>query len=309
MKKSQQRGKIISLLLLGISVEARADFQNPQPYPEVRYEQRTSTTPPQQIYVARIDLSDADVDIRVSAGGPDPDGAEEYQTTLQTPTTIAERERFEVAINGDFFVARKTVDVEGTQLGYVSGKWAKVLGPAVTDGHLWAPAAGPRAALIVDAQKRPRLAMLKDVPADALQVIAGSHIIVRDGKTIVDATGSFARTRHPRTAVGIADNGKTLVMVVVDGRRAGEAVGMSLTELADLMKQLGCRDAINLDGGGSTELVIRNPASGQLQVINRPSDGRERAVANVLGVSIRGTRRLPTLPKPPVTQDADHEKK
>jgi hypothetical protein len=282
---------MISLLVLGTTALTHADFPNAQPYPEVRYEYRTSANPPQQIHVARVDLSDSDVDVRVAAGGADPDGIGEFQTTLQTSSEIAERERFEVAVNGDFFAARKAA--EGEAPGYVTGKWAKALGPAVTDGHLWAPPSEPRAALVFDAQKRVRFATLKEVPADALQVIAGSHIILRAGKTSVEDAPGFIRTRHPRTAVGLGSDGKTLVLVVVDGRRPGEAVGMNLIELADLMRQLGCQDAINLDGGGSSALVMRNSATGKLQVMNRPSDKRERSVANVLGLSIRGTRRIP----------------
>lgn len=268
-------------------------FPAAQPYPEVRYEHRIGIEPAQQIFVARVDLSDPDVEVRVAPGGADPDGDGEYQTVLQTPMTIANRERFEIAINGDFFTARKTADVEGEKSGFVSGKWAKAIGPAVTDGYFWAPSSEPRAALIFDAQKKPRIAMIKDVPPDALQIIAGSNVLLERGEIVVESESGFSKTRHPRTAVGIGADGKTLILVVVDGRRAKTAVGMSLTEMAQLMQSLGCRDALNLDGGGSSEMVVRNPQGGVLQVLNSPSDGRERAVANVLGISIRGTRRTP----------------
>jgi len=285
--------------------DAPAVAPGPQPYPAVRYEHRVGADPVRQIYVTRIDLSSPDVEVRVSPGGPDPDGAGEYQTTLQVPSAIAEREHFEVAVNGDFFSARKTVDAEGAQSGFVSGKWGKALGPAVTDGFLWAPAAEARAALILDGAKKPRIAVIQDAGPDARQVIAGSNILLQDGQSSVETRSAFSRTRHPRTALGIADGGRTLVLAVVDGRRPQQAVGMSLAELADLMKQLGCRDALNLDGGGSSEMVLRDPKSGELQVLNSPSDGRERAVANVLGITIRGSRRTPrTVPAPAVAPAA-----
>jgi exopolysaccharide biosynthesis protein len=264
-----------------------------QPYPEIRFERIEKAEPAQQIYVARVDLTDADVDVRVSRGGSDPDGEGEYQTTLQVPTAIAERERFDLVVNGDFFSAKQTVDAEGAQSGYVTGKWGKVSGPAVTDGYLWGPAEKERAAIAFDANKKATIGPLKDIPVGAMQVMAGSHVIVKDGLDVAPDTAGFAQTRHPRTAVGIADGGKTMVLVVVDGRRKGEATGMSLKELSALMLSLGCRDALNLDGGGSTEMALRDPVSGQLQVLNRPSDGRERAVGNVLGVSMRGVRRMP----------------
>ena len=64
-------------------------------------------------------------------------------------------------------------------------------------------------------------------------------------------------------------------------------------DLAKAMLDLGCTDALNLDGGGSTEMALRDPGTGQLVVVNRPSDGHERPVANVLGVRIAGMKRVP----------------
>ena len=284
--------KICALLFTLTSASCAAEIST-QPYPEIRYEQRTTTEPTQQIFIARVDLSDPDVTVRVSPGGPDPDGAGEYQTILQTPSTIAEREHFEVAVNGDFFSAQQTVDVEGAQSGFVSGKWAKAIGPATTDGFLWAPPIEIRPIFFIDENGNARIAKLQKLPDNARQIIAGSDILLQDGQTVVAPESSFAKSRHPRTAVGLSNNGKTMILVVVDGRSAGRAVGMSLSELTDLMRTLGCHDALNLDGGGSSELLLRDPKNGQLQVRNRPSDGRERAVANVLGVTIRGSRRVP----------------
>src|SRR5687768_16833841 len=97
------------VLLAGIAVRAPLESQSAQPYPEVRYERQIKANPAQQLYVVRVDLTDPDVEVRVAPGGVDPDGAGEYQTTLQTLSTIAERERFEVAVNGDFFSIKKTL--------------------------------------------------------------------------------------------------------------------------------------------------------------------------------------------------------
>lgn len=306
-------GLLFSLPLLPWSGNlpwARADFPNAHPYTPIRYEHRVGTDPNRQIFIAKVDLTYPTVDVRVSRGGNDPDGDGEWQTTLQTPGVIADREHFELAVNADFFAAQNTKDAEGAKSGFVTGKWGKVLGPAVTDGTLWGPAANERATLSFDALNRPRIAMMKDVPAGTYQVVAGSTIILKDGKATADAEveGPFQSTKHPRTVAGIADGGKTLVLAVIDGRRPAYAIGMSLKELADLMLGLGCTDAINLDGGGSSEMVLRDPQSGELKVMNRPSDGRERAVGNVLGISIRGSKRTPTvvpIAVPPLTPAAD----
>ena len=273
---------------------ARAD-DAAQPYRAVQMETRVSQAPPQQIWVARVALSDVDVEVRVAPGGADPDGDGPYQTTLQTLSQIAAREHFEVAINGDFFVARATADAEGAASGYVADKWASVVGPAATDGFGWASAANARPTLWLDAAKFAHIAVMREVPANARQVIAGSDILLREGRVVLDNSSKFATARHPRTAVGLSDGGKTLVLVVADGRDAARAAGLSLDELTILMRDLGCTDAVNLDGGGSSEMVLRDPKGGQLRVLNRPSDGRERAVANVLGVSIRGSLRVPGI--------------
>ena len=261
------------------------------PVAAIRLEKRAPEK--QRVFVARVELADPKVEVRVTRGGADPDGDGPWQTTLQPLSQIAEREHFDLAINGDFFSARDTVDAEGARSGFVEGKWALAIGPAATDGFVWAPAARARPVLMFDAGQNARILSLQEVPPSARQIIAGSDILLRDGKSALNNRSAFATNRHPRTAVGLSDAGKTLVLVVVDGRDAPAAIGMSLSELSDLMQSLGCSDALNLDGGGSSEIILRDANDGKLRVLNQPSDGRERAVANVLGVSIRGSLRVP----------------
>lgn len=87
---------------------------------------------------------------------------------------------------------------------------------------------------------------------------------------------TFYRARHPRTALGWRADGR-FVLVTVDGRQPRKSVGMTIPELATLMREFGCVEAINLDGGGSTTMVIKN------KVANSPSDATgERAVSDAL---------------------------
>lgn len=90
----------------------------------------------------------------------------------------------------------------------------------------------------------------------------------------------------PRTSAGTSADGRTAYLVTVDGREAG-SVGMTVSELAGLMRSFGATDAVNLDGGGSSELATRQPGSQQVIVRNIPSDGAERPVANGIGVFLR----------------------
>lgn len=108
---------------------------------------------------------------------------------------------------------------------------------------------------------------------------------VRVGDLEVTARPSFAAARHPRTAVGYDPRNGWAWIVVVDGRQRPHSDGMTLPELAGLFETLGASEAINLDGGGSTIMVVADSA------VSRPSDlTGERPVANGLALvqSARG---------------------
>lgn len=91
----------------------------------------------------------------------------------------------------------------------------------------------------------------------------------------------FTRAPHPRTAVGLSKNGKTMYFVVADGRRVG-VPGPTLPELATFMDELGACSAMNLDGGGSSAMWVDGNLDGS--IVNQPSDGPERKVGNHLAV-------------------------
>ena len=85
-----------------------------------------------------------------------------------------------------------------------------------------------------------------------------------------------AEMRHPRTSVGFSRDSSTLYILTVDGRSQA-SVGMTLVELASVMRELGAWQAMNFDGGGSTTMVVDG------KVVNHPSDKEgERAVGNAL---------------------------
>ena len=92
---------------------------------------------------------------------------------------------------------------------------------------------------------------------------------------------------NPRTAAGIARVGTSqrLLLAVIDGRQPGYSVGMTLRQTAELLQSLGAQRAINLDGGGSSAMIVRDNATGALRVRNKPSDPTgERQVGNALAV-------------------------
>lgn len=135
-------------------------------------------------------------------------------------------------------------------------------------------------------------------------VVSGHPQVVNAGVTLATNPAAAACTaRNPRSAVGLSQDKKTLVLAVVDGR-SSSSVGMTCTELAALMKSFGAYDAFNLDGGGSSTLYLRGTG-----VVSRPSDGSERVVANHLAVyaprlgsvgSVRGVVFADPDPKKPL---------
>jgi hypothetical protein len=88
---------------------------------------------------------------------------------------------------------------------------------------------------------------------------------------------------HPRTAVGITKDKKQLIILTIDGRTSNFR-GIAQSELAKLLIELGAYEAINLDGGGSTEMIVKNIGQTSPKIVNAPSDGGERRVHNGIGV-------------------------
>ena len=114
---------------------------------------------------------------------------------------------------------------------------------------------------------------------DVAMAVTGDTFILRDGVRVSTDDVDL----HPRTAVAIDRDTGQLMLLVVDGRQELSR-GMTMKELAKLFKRLGAEDALNLDGGGSSTMVARQ-ADGSLAVLNSPSDGHPRAVANGVEVT------------------------
>lgn len=220
----------------------------------------------ESVTVVVIDSSMPNVRIRPVAAGK-----------LERTSAIAEKAGALVAINGGYF-----------------GKSGETLGLIKIDGKILAhnpSSRPPRAVIAFDKKGRPafrRVAGGEDW-REVTHALGAGPMVVENGRVTADAVkegfdASFATARHPRSAVGVTSRGQIL-FVTVDGRTS-ESDGMTLDELGNLLKELGCVEAMNLDGGGSTTMVVRGRGEGG--VINFPcDDGRfdhlgERSVANAL---------------------------
>ena len=196
--------------------------------------------------------------------------------TTEILAGLAAREPVVGGVNADFFVLK-------------DGRPTNLL---VVNGRMLSPPNG-RPVLAFDSAGAPHLARfaLSDdrlTPFFPLNAVGGQPLLVTDSAldAAVDTAGSKGfRERNPRTAAGIARGGQRIILVAVDGREY-ENAGMTLREMGELMLGLGARDAINLDGGGSTTMVYADPGSGgKLRIANHPSDkGGERTVGDALAV-------------------------
>ncbi len=120
---------------------------------------------------------------------------------------------------------------------------------------------------------------------DDVLYAVGGKVMLNNG--VVDTTGNPTGT-HPRSAVGIKADG-TVVLYEVDGRQSGFSAGMTMSQLAQELLDLGCVDAINLDGGGSSAMIIQKTGEEEYGVVNSPSDGSLRQCANyIMLVNNRG---------------------
>lgn len=132
-----------------------------------------------------------------------------------------------------------------------------------------------------------------------MEIVGGTPRIIRNGRISIEegfVNSNFANKRHPRTAVGFSKDSTKLILFTVDGRQPDYSVGMTLREEAEHLLDLGVYHAINLDGGGSTTMVVHH------KIENRPSDpDGERAVSNALlvisKIPLDGFSKLNSNPK------------
>ena len=127
----------------------------------------------------------------------------------------------------------------------------------------------------VDIKTTPNLSNLK-------MAVGGGSIIVKDGQ-VPKKFSLYKPERAPQTSIGTTRDGKQIILTTVDGRQAASR-GMTPTELAALMIELGAYNALQLDSGGSTTMVSKDLGHNELEIANKYSDPNPRPVTNSIGV-------------------------
>jgi hypothetical protein len=223
-----------------------------------------------RIHHLRIDLGNPRIEL-AAALARDPDGNGPATAELEQPLSIAQRARAIALVNANRW--QGVPDAHGQRsTNWHEGMAVQIEGLAAAGGGMRSPPAGERCEFWLDGGGRAHIGPPPQIGA-VRDAVAGLPQLLDHGRVLPEAGGAI----HPRTAVGLDASGRWLYVVVVDGRQPGYSMGMNLRELAEYMRGLGCYDAVNLDGGGSSIMVLAD-AAGTLHLINDPST-KERGVS------------------------------
>jgi hypothetical protein len=200
--------------------------------------------------------------------------AEDRSPAREAVVSIAARRGAIAAVNGGFFAL-----ADGAPQAILKRGGRLIGGSARARGAVGIPA---RSGMLlfdrvtVDARAAPPVyrTRLGSRPADwsaAPFIVSGAGLLLLDGRDISewkdeDLSAGFETTRHPRTMIGIDRNGEAW-LVTVDGRQPWLSLGMNFAELKALARRIGLVSALNLDGGGSTTMVLKDG-----WIVNHPSD-------------------------------------
>ena len=242
---------------------------------------------PLKCHVLKVDLQHPGIEVAVAVPA-DPDGGGPAESALMNPVDLAKQGQLLVALNANAWGMIPATS-PGQRPTYKLGGHCDILGLAVADAversgptpSSWSLWQDPDGRWHVDVFPAGQIAQ---------QAISGFGPLLKQGQVIAPESSIL----HPRTAVGIDENARQLVFVVVDGRQPGVSEGMSEQELADFLKNLGCWNALNLDGGGSSVLV-KGPSP---RILNNPSVGRSPRPVPVM-IGVRALKNAPeALAKP-----------
>ncbi len=240
--------------------------------PGVTYRSIRSAREPWSVHLLEVEGERCEVGFQVV--GLEPRGS----TRLPVSELVRQGESGVLAaVNGDFFTEENEALGVEASAGAIRGRTSRPV-------FAWRPGVHPRISDVTwdgDSLKVGEWWIPRDEPDGLTELVAGFPRLLDAGARVGDLEAAerpgFSSARHPRTAVGWDPDRGRLWIVVVDGRREGVSEGMTLDELATLFETLGVRDALNLDGGGSSTMVVG------ARVVSRPADpSGPRPVVNAL---------------------------
>ena len=236
------------------------------PYAGVQHYLREDSTIPYRAHILEIELTSVELTLVATAASD----------RGRTTTAWAVAEGVHIAVNGDLF---DPFSFRPRGLAFGGGNtWDDTADDAVAVALRFDQAMGVNHAVI-----DPPDMILDSLTPETTGVVSGRPILLEGGAVASlfdDDPLIFPYDRGPRTAVGLSEDGRKMYLVVADGWQ-GPSLGMTLEEVANVLASHGAFRAVALDSGSSSTLYVRSEGG----LVNAPSDGVERAVANHLGIS------------------------
>jgi Phosphodiester glycosidase len=291
MKINWQITTVIGILLLPLLLYAQFYLQRPPRtnlettlFQGITYQREAHSTPrPYLLHVVTIDLTAPGIGVFVTPGKPTPDDREIH---AQTTSEFVQEFKLQLAINANYFFPFS----EDNPWDFYphSGDRTNVLGQAISQGFIYSPAQAKWPVLCFDAENRAQILESGKCPNQTVHAVAGRHLLVNRGAAI-NLDKLEDDKPYARMAVAIDKPGKKLWLIAVDGKQPLYSEGVTLAELSEIVLKLGVQTALNLDGGGSTTLVVRDRSG--IRALNAPIHTklpmRQRPVANHLGFFAR----------------------
>lgn len=220
----------------------------------------------QKVRAVRVDLRDPDIELFTTPSN----GAAPQETTSETTGEFVRRHGVQLAINANFF--SPCCRPGDKDLGGLALSRGTVVSPPVRNGP-------GDCVLAITKDNRAVMTKSGDLfrEADYWTAVAGSGFVLESGVKPPAVTDPKNVAAEPRTAVGLSQDGRYLILLVIDGRLRGYSMGATASELADWLLRFGAHHGLNLDGGGSTTLV--RAEGGKVLVLNRPN-GAARPVGD-----------------------------
>ena len=230
------------------------------------------------IHVVTIDLKADGIKVLVTPGDAESNQPLSARTTSEFLTSFS----MSLAVNGDAFTPWNDFG----PLGFYprSGENVAPTGFAASRGKIYSQDSDEEPTLYIYQNNK---ASINGIVGKIYNAISGNMLLLQGGNIIEGLNSTDA---EPRTALGLDRAGRRLIIVVVDGRQTGYSQGATLAELAQILQDHKAFRGINMDGGGSSTLVMVGD-NGEAVLLNSPihggNPGKERPVGNHLGISVK----------------------
>jgi exopolysaccharide biosynthesis protein len=280
MKKRLFVAAVTFLLLFPLVAYGRLHFLRPPRtdttqtlFPGINY-RRDAISDPRlaMVHIVTIDLTKSGIKALVTP-----------QTGALTTSEFLQEFKLQLAINASYFHPF----YERSPWDYSPRTGAKTdpIGEVISNGNQYSPSEVDWPSLCISRNNIAKIVVKQACPPNTLNAVAGRELLVANGKPLDNILEANDDKPYSRVAAAVDQEGKKLWLIIVDGKQPLYSEGLTKVELAAIIAKLGVDKAINLDGGGSTTLVMAT--SNGAKVLNAPMRAKlpmnERPVSNHLG--------------------------